>query len=149
MGKSHTHFQTIRRILQETSLDAGPANHLSAYLDVAKRLPRRSLIVFLTHLDHSALNDHLLKTVSLASKKHSALVASIRDVDLDRMVETYAEHWLDPFVALSAVQQRDATRLQINQMRKLGAHVVYSTHDHLADELLHTYQALRSRRAIA
>ena len=146
---------TIRqlRLLQSSlaglKVDEGQSNHLSAYFQVSKVLPRRSLIVFLTHLDQVGTSDHLLRSVAMASGKHMTMIAAIKDSELLSMRGGDARSWQDPYVALTAGQQIHSAEYQAHSIRRGGARLVYCDAEVLDQEIIGLYKEIRQRRLVA
>ncbi|MFN3235464.1 MAG: DUF58 domain-containing protein [Pseudomonadales bacterium] len=148
-GNSHHHHQKVLQSLAEATIDEGPANHLMGYMHASRFLKRRSLLVFITHLDHASATDHLAQTIALASRKHLVVTASIRDYDLDKLIATDAIRWRDPFHALAATQIKDATEILIGKLQRQGAYVLHAHPDTVDRDLVSTYQRIRERRLVS
>ena len=148
-GKSHTQHQQILQGLTGIELDEGPANHLTGYMHISRYLKRRSLLVFLTHLDHASQTDHLAQTIALAGQKHLVMTVSMLDTDLPRLMSAPPKHWQDPFRALAASQVEDATTELIGKLRRGGAHVIHTRQSLVDQALITSYQRLRDRRLVS
>lgn len=148
-GHATHQSRLLNGVLQGVRVEPGAANYLGAYMTVASRLPRRSLLVLLTHLDHASLNDHLERMAALASKKHFILIASTQDTELEGLVSAPAHHWRDPFVSLAAAQQIEDTHRQVGRLKHLGVRIVHDREEYLDESLLSTYHELRTRHLVA
>jgi len=104
---------------------------------------RRSLIVLLTSLDPSAVEDGLLPVLPLLTKRHTVLIAAVTDPRLHEMER--ARGTIDAVYESAAAAQAHTERAQTaDRLRRYGAIVIDALPSDIAPTLADTYLALKA-----
>ncbi len=141
-------LQAVRSVLSELTPRFEESNPLALALELSKRLRHRSLVVFLTEMEHWESSGQLRQAVHLLCAKHHVLVASLEDDDIRLVLKQSAKHWLTPyrhFAALEFLRGRELTRRELS---RAGVSVVAAPARQIDDELLRQYRRLRERSAV-
>lgn len=110
---------------------------------VLQRAPQRSLVVLLTALDASPVEEGLLPVLPLLSRHHSLLVASVADPRIAEMAA--GRGTVDAvYEAAAAARTRSERRHTADRLRRHGVTVVDAAPDQLAPVLADTYLALKA-----
>ncbi|MEH0470672.1 DUF58 domain-containing protein [Streptomyces sp. B21-097] len=105
--------------------------------------PRRSLIVVMTTLDATPVEEGLLPVLPQLTRRHSVLVASVADPHIARMARSRGD--ADAVYEGAAAAQAQAERHRTaEQLRRHGVTVVDATPDDLAPALADAYLALKA-----
>ncbi|WP_339129698.1 DUF58 domain-containing protein [Streptomyces sp. f51] len=105
--------------------------------------PRRSLIVLLTTLDATPVEEGLLPVLAGLTQRHTVLLASVADPHVARMAKARGD--VDAvYEAASAAQAEAERRRTAETLRRRGVTVVDATPDDLAPALADAYLALKS-----
>ncbi|MFK4071115.1 DUF58 domain-containing protein [Streptomyces sp. NPDC029674] len=105
--------------------------------------PRSSLIVLLTGLDATPIEEGLLPVLSRLTKRHKVLVASVADPHIQKMATSRGttEAVYDAAAAAQAQSERHRTA---EQLRRRGVTVVDATPKNLASALADAYLSLKA-----
>lgn len=105
---------------------------------------QRSLVVLLTPLEPSAVEEGLLRVLPALTARHRVVLASVRDPGLDRLAAARAS--VDEVYDAAAAEQVLARRRRTARMLEaLGVHVVDEDADRLPPALADHYLALKAR----
>ncbi|MCQ9178418.1 DUF58 domain-containing protein [Streptomyces sp. IBSBF 2953] len=105
--------------------------------------PRRSLIVVMTTLDATPVEEGLLPVLPQLTGRHSVLVASVADPHIARMARSRGD--ADAVYEAAAAARAQAERHRTaEQLRRHGVTVVDATPDDLAPALADAYLALKA-----
>ncbi|MFP3992044.1 DUF58 domain-containing protein [Streptomyces sp. E11-3] len=105
--------------------------------------PRESLIVLLTSLDAAPIEEGLLPVLPQLTKRHTVLVASVADPQIERMA--LARGTTDAvYEAAAAAQAQTERRRTAEQLIRHGATVVDAPPENLAPALADAYLALKA-----
>jgi uncharacterized protein (DUF58 family) len=110
---------------------------------VARRTRRRSLVVLLTDLNATALDEGLLPVLPQLSAKHHMLIAAVADPRVDQMA---AGRWDAAAVydAAAAERSRNDRRAIAARLRRSGVEVVDAVPTELAPALADRYLAMKA-----
>ncbi|MDQ0373274.1 DUF58 domain-containing protein [Cellulomonas humilata] len=110
---------------------------------VRQRLSQRALVVLLTALDPSAIEQGLLGVAGQLTERHQVVLASVSDPEVDalRTARTGAAAVFDAAAAERVGLERAAVAVRLRQR---GAEVVDALPDDLAPRLADTYIALKA-----
>ena len=110
---------------------------------VRQRLSQRALVVLLTALDPSAVEQGLLGVAAQLTDRHQVVLASVSDPEVDalRTARTGAAAVFDAAAAERVGLERAAVAVRLRQR---GAEVVDALPDDLAPRLADTYIALKA-----
>ncbi|MGD1241994.1 DUF58 domain-containing protein [Mycobacterium seoulense] len=110
---------------------------------IARRARRRSLVVLLTDLNATALDEGLLPVLPQLSAKHHLMVAAVADPRVDQMAAGRS----DPaavYDAAAAEQSRNDRRAIAARLRRAGVEVVDAPPTELAPALADRYLAMKA-----
>lgn len=105
--------------------------------------PRRSLIVLLTTLDTTPVEEGLLPVLAPLTRRHTVLLASVADPHIARMA-TARGHTEAVYEAAAAAQAQTERLHTAARLRRHGVTVVDATPDDLAPALADAYLALKA-----
>ncbi|WP_327236370.1 DUF58 domain-containing protein [Streptomyces sp. NBC_01317] len=110
---------------------------------ISKSAPRRSLIVLLTSLDATPIEEGLLPVLPQLSQRHTVLVASVSDPYIEKM--SAGRGTVDAvYEAAAGAQSQAQRRRTAEQLQRHGVTVVDATPDKLAPALADAYLALKA-----
>ncbi len=110
---------------------------------VARRTRRRSLVVLLTDLNATALDEGLLPVLPQLSARHHMLIAAVADPRVDQMAAGRS----DPaavYDAAAAERSRNDRRAIAARLRRSGVEVVDASPTELAPALADRYLAMKA-----
>lgn len=110
---------------------------------IARRARRRSLVVLLTDLNATALDEGLLPVLPQLSAKHHLMVAAVADPRVDQMAAGRS----DPaavYDAAAAERSRNDRRAIATRLRRSGVEVVDAPPAELAPALADRYLAMKA-----
>jgi uncharacterized protein (DUF58 family) len=138
----------LRQALASTRPSFTESNPLAAASELQRWLRHRSLVVLFSDLDISDVSSQIINTVKLLSPKHLPLIATLEDEQITALAETPAEHAIDAYNALAAMEMSHMVRSTVLHLQRLGACVVTDKADRLDDAVLRFYEQLRQRRRV-
>ncbi|WP_446041804.1 DUF58 domain-containing protein [Streptomyces sp. SID1121] len=110
---------------------------------ILKSAPRRSLIVLLTSLDATPIEEGLLPVLPQLTQRHTVLVASVSDPHIEKM--SSGRGTVDVvYEAAAGAQSKGQRRRTAKQLQRHGVTVVDATPDKLAPALADAYLALKA-----
>ncbi len=110
---------------------------------VARRVRRRALVVLLTDLNASALDEGLMTVLPQLSAKHQVLLAAVSDPRVDRLAAGRADA-AQVYDAAAAERARNDRRMIGSRLRRHGVDVVDALPDELAPALADHYLAMKA-----
>jgi uncharacterized protein (DUF58 family) len=110
---------------------------------VARRVRRRALVVLLTDLNASALDEGLMTVLPQLSAKHQVLVAAVADPRVDQLAAGRADA-AQVYDAAAAERARNDRRTIASRLRRHGVHVVDAAPDEIAPALADHYLAMKA-----
>lgn len=110
---------------------------------VARRSRRRSLVVLLTDLNASALDEGLVAVLPQLSTKHQVIIAGVADPRVDELASGRADaaHVYD---AAAAERSRNDRRAIASRLRRSGVEVVDAPPEEIAPALADRYLAMKA-----
>ncbi|MER7662915.1 MULTISPECIES: DUF58 domain-containing protein [unclassified Streptomyces] len=108
-----------------------------------KSAPRRSLIVLLTGLDATPIEEGLLPVLPQLTQRHTVLVAAVADPHIQEM-STARGNVEAVYDAAAGTQSQAQRRRTAEQLQRHGVIVVDATPDNLAPALADAYLALKA-----
>ena len=109
---------------------------------------KRALVVVFTDLLDEAAARSLVAAVPVLARRHAVVVASVRDPDVERAVQTAPRDRNDVYRAAVALELLDGRRRVVGELRRTGAEVVEAAPSHLATACVHAYLRLKSHARI-
>ena len=110
---------------------------------VQRRVRRRALVVLLTDLNASALEEGLLPVLSQLSAKHQVIVAAVADPRVDQLAAGRADA-AQVYDAAAAERARNDRRRIASRLRHNGVEVVDASPEDLAPALADRYLAMKA-----
>ncbi|TPG24014.1 DUF58 domain-containing protein [Mycolicibacterium hodleri] len=110
---------------------------------VQRRIRRRALVVLLTDLNPSALDEGLMRVLPQLSAKHQVLIAAVADPRLDRLAAGRSDA-AQVYDAASAERARNDRGAIAARLRRHGVDVVDAMPDDLAPALADRYLAMKA-----
>jgi uncharacterized protein (DUF58 family) len=110
---------------------------------VQRRIRRRALVVLLTDLNASALDEGLMAVLPLLSAKHQVLLAAVSDPRVEQLAVGRADA-AQVYDAAAAERARNDRRAIASRLRRSGVDVVDAPPDELAPELADHYLAMKA-----
>jgi uncharacterized protein (DUF58 family) len=110
---------------------------------VQRRVRRRALVVLLTDLNASALEEGLLPVLSQLSAKHQVIVAAVADPRVDQLAAGRADA-AKVYDAAAAEWSRNDRRRIASRLRHNGVEVVDASPEDLAPALADRYLAMKA-----
>jgi uncharacterized protein (DUF58 family) len=106
------------------------------------RVSQRSLVVILTGLDRSSIEEGLLPAAAPLLRKHKVVVGAVSDPRLDQLRET-ADEIGDVFAAAAAEADEARRQVTMTELRRRGVSVVAEPPESFAPALADHYLALK------
>ena len=110
---------------------------------VQRRVRRRALVVLMTDLNASALDEGLMTVLPQLSAKHQVLVAAVADPRVDRLAAGRADA-AQVYDAAAAERARNDRRSIAARLRRNGVDVVDAPPEELAPALADHYLAMKA-----
>jgi uncharacterized protein (DUF58 family) len=126
--------------LQPALVESDSAATIAAVL---RRTRRRALVVLLTDLNASALDEGLLPVLPRLSAKHQVIVAAISDPRVDELAAGRADA-AQVYDAAAAERSRNERRAIASRLRSTGVEVVDAPPEELAPALADRYLAMKA-----
>ena len=110
---------------------------------IRRRVRRRALVVLLTDLNRSALEEGLLPVLTQLTSRHQVIVAAVSDPRIDELAAGRADE-AQVYDAAAAEKARLDRRAAAAALRAAGADVVDAAPDDLAPALADRYLAMKA-----
>lgn len=110
---------------------------------VQRRVRRRALVVLMTDLNASALDEGLMAVLPQLSAKHEVLLAAVSDPRVDRLATGRADA-AQVYDAAAAERARNDRRAIASRLRRHGVDVVDAAPEDLAPTLADHYLAMKA-----
>ena len=110
---------------------------------VQRRVRRRALVVLLTDLNASALDEGLMSVLPQLSAKHQVLLAAVADPRVERLAAGRADA-AEVYDAAAAERARNDRRSIASRLRHAGVDVVDAPPEELAPALADHYLAMKA-----
>jgi uncharacterized protein (DUF58 family) len=110
---------------------------------VQRRVRRRALVVLLTDLNASAVDEGLMAVIPQLRAKHQVLVAAVADPRVDQLASGRADA-AQVYDAAAAERARNERRSVASRLRRAGVDVVDAPPEELAPALADHYLAMKA-----
>ncbi|RDH75779.1 DUF58 domain-containing protein [Mycolicibacterium moriokaense] len=110
---------------------------------VQRRVRRRALVVLMTDLNASSLDEGLMNVLPQLSAKHQVLLAAVADPRVDRLASGRSDA-AQVYDAAAAERARNDRRMIAARLRRHGVDVVDAGPDELAPALADHYLAMKA-----
>jgi uncharacterized protein (DUF58 family) len=119
------------------------SNAAAMVATVQRRIRRRALVVLLTDLNPSALDEGLMGVLPQLSAKHQVVIAAVSDPRVDRLAAGRSDA-VEVYDAASAERARSDRGTIATRLRRHGVDVVDAMPDELAPALADRYLAMKA-----
>ena len=120
------------------------SDYAGAFTETLARYRRRTLLVVLTDLVASAVDEWLAPALPLILREHLVVVAGVRDPDVARWARGPADDAAGVYRQAAAVAALEARARTVARLRGLGATVVDATPGELAPALADAYLEVKA-----
>jgi len=110
---------------------------------IQRRVRRRALVVLLTDLNASALDEGLMPVLPQLSAKHQVIIAAVADPRVGLLAEGRSDA-AEVYAAAAAERSRNERRAIAGRLRRAGVDVVDATPQELAPALADRYLAMKA-----
>jgi uncharacterized protein (DUF58 family) len=141
-------FHRLQRLTADLEYGRGETNFTLGLANLATRLRRRSLIVFLTEFVDVITAEMMIENVSRLVGKHLVLFVALRDPGMARIAGSEPRSLGDLHRAVVAgdfAREREAV---LARLRRMGVHCIDATPDRLSMNLLNRYLDIVRREQI-
>jgi uncharacterized protein (DUF58 family) len=112
---------------------------------LASRHSKRALLVVLTDFVDSQTASGMIVHLHLAARRHLVLFAAMRDTFLDSAARVHPESTLEAFRKASAIELLRDRRQVLEQLRRMGAHVLDADPANITPPLINGYLQIATR----
>ena len=126
--------------LEPALIESDPGALVAA---IQRRARRRALVVLLTDLNASAIDEGLLTVLPQLTAKHQVLLAAVADPRVDKLAAGRADA-VAVYDAAAAERARNERRDVASRLRRHGVDVVDAPPEELAPELADHYLAMKA-----
>ena len=126
--------------LQPALVESDPPAMVSA---IQRRVRRRALVVLLTDLNASALDEGLMRVLPQLSAKHQVILAAVADPRVDELAAGRSDA-AQIYDAAAAERSRNDRRAIAARLRRSGVDVVDAPPEDLAPALADRYLAMKA-----
>ena len=141
-------FGELQRLAAQIDYSGEESNYSFALTSLSARLSRRSMIVLFTEFTDLTSAEFLVRAAARLVETHLLMVVVLRDEELEDFVARRPEHADDVTRAVTAAALLKDRLMVLTRLRHLGAHVVESEHDQVADRLVQAYVDMKRRNLI-
>lgn len=141
-------FARLRSWTSELSYVGQETNHTLALTELNARTPKRSLIIVFTDFIDTTSAELLIENIAILAKRHLLIFVTIRDPDVEAIVETAPES-LDGVATLVAANQAiSERRLVLERLARLGVNVLDARPETVTARLISKYLEIKAREQI-
>lgn len=141
-------FGELQRLAAQIDYSGEESNYSFALTSLSARLNRRSMIILFTECTDLTSAEFLVRAAARLVETHLLMVVVLRDEELEAFVERRPGNADDVTRAVTAAALLKDRLTVLTRLRHLGAHVVESPHDRVADRLVEAYIDLKRRNLI-
>ncbi len=141
-------FAELQRLAAAIDYSGEETNYTYALTTLAARLTRRSMIVMFTEFTDLTSADFMIRAAARLAETHLLLIVVLRDEELESIVDREPHAADDITRAVTAAGLLKDRLLALTRLRHLGAHVIESEYDRVADRLVEGYIDLKRRNLL-
>jgi uncharacterized protein (DUF58 family) len=141
-------FPELQRLAAKIDYSGDETNYTYALTTLAARLTRRSMIVIFTEFTDLTSADFMIRAAAKLAQKHLLMVVVLRDEELEAIVDRAPRTPDDITRAVTAAALLKDRLLALTRLRHLGAHVIESEYNRVADRLVQGYVDLKRRNLL-
>lgn len=141
-------FGDLQRLAARIDYSGEESNYTFALTTLGTQLTRRSMIVLFTEFTDQIAADFMVRAASRLARKHLLLVVVLRDEELEGVVDRPPATAQDVTRAITAAALLKDRLMVLTRLRHLGAHIVESGYDDVAEQLVAGYVDLKRRNLL-
>lgn len=141
-------FARLRSWSAEQEYVSRETNHTLALTELNARTPKRSLIIIFTDFVDATSAELLIENIAILAKRHLLVFVTIRDPDMEALVETAPDDMDGVATLVAADQTIRERRLVLERLARLGVTVLDTPPGQLTARLISTYLDIKSRELI-
>ncbi|MGK2910263.1 MAG: DUF58 domain-containing protein [Sphingobium sp.] len=141
-------FSELQRLAARIDYSGEETNYSFALSSLSARLTRRSMIVLFTEFTDLTSAEFMVRAAARLVEKHLLLVVVLRDEELETILGTAPRTSDDITRSVTAAALLRDRLMVLTRLRHLGAHVIESEHDRVADRLVQGYVDLKRRNLL-
>ncbi|AUW58207.1 DUF58 domain-containing protein [Sphingobium sp. SCG-1] len=141
-------FSELQRLAARIDYSSEETNYSFALSSLAARLTRRSMIVLFTEFTDLTSAEFMARAAARLVEKHLLLVVVLRDEELEAILGAAPQTSDDVTRSVTAAALLRDRLMVLTRLRHLGAHVIESEHDRVADRLVQGYVDLKRRNLL-
>jgi uncharacterized protein (DUF58 family) len=138
-------FPELQSLAADVDYGSDETNYMFALTNLATILKRRSMIVLFTEFTDLTSAEFMVRAAARLVETHLLLVVVFRDDELEGLVDAEPQSADDVTRAVTAAALLRDRHLVLLRLRHLGAHVIESPHDQVAEQLVAAYVDLKRR----
>ena len=120
------------------------SDYAGAFAETLARFRRRTLLVVLTDLQASAVEEWLVPALPLVLREHVVVVAGVQDPDVARWAAAPGDDVTTVYRRVAAVASLETRRRTVARLRGLGATVIDARPGDLAPALADAYLRVKA-----
>jgi uncharacterized protein (DUF58 family) len=141
-------FGELQRLAARIEYSGEETNYSFALSSLAARLTRRSMIIVFTEFTDLTSAEFLVRAAARLVETHLVMIVVLRDEELESFVERRPQSADDVTRAVTAAALLKDRLMVLTRLRHLGAHVIESEYDRVADRLVQGYVDLKRRNLL-
>jgi len=142
-------FGRLRRRSAELEASTDATNFTLGLTDLIGRLRRRALVILFTDFADSIGAELLVENVARLAKRHVVLFVAVRDGELERIARAAPRTERDLHRAVVAHDLLHDRALVLQQVARLGVHVLDARADEVSSKLVNRYLEIQRRELVA
>jgi uncharacterized protein (DUF58 family) len=143
-----TAFARMRSWTAGLSYVSRETNHTLALTELNARTPKRSLIIVFTDFVDTTSAELLIENIGILSKRHLVIFVTLRDPDLEAMVDTAPDDLDGVATLVAANQSLSERRLVHERLSRMGVTVVDAKPNAVTAQLISAYLEIKARDLI-
>jgi len=138
-------FAELQSLAADVDYGSDETNYMFALTNLTTALKRRSMIVLFTEFTDLTSAEFMVRAAARLVETHLLLVVVFRDDELEALVDAEPQSPDDVTRAVTAAALLRDRQLVLLRLRHLGAHVIESPHEQVAEKLVAAYVDLKRR----
>ena len=138
-------FAELQSLAADVDYGSDETNYMFALTNLTTALKRRSMIVLFTEFTDLTSAEFMVRAAARLVETHLLLVVVFRDDELEALVDAEPQSPDDVTRAVTAAALLRDRQLVLLRLRHLGAHVIESPHELVAEKLVAAYVDLKRR----
>lgn len=141
-------FGELQRLAARIDYSGEETNYVHALTTLAARLTRRSMVILFTEFTDLTSAEFMVRAAARLMETHLLLVVVLRDEELETILARPPQTAEDVTRAVTASALLRDRLMVLTRLRHLGAHVIESEYDRVADRLVEAYADLKRRNLL-